>query len=53
MGRLFIAYLESGRIYVCTQCRTHIAECAEIASKVHDLPANSCRLFMADMERLI
>ncbi len=34
MGRLFIEYLEAGKIYVCTQCRTHIADCGDIISRV-------------------
>ena len=41
MGRLFIKYLESGRIYVCTQCRTHLAECNEIVSRVSNVKTNN------------
>ncbi len=34
MGQLYIEYLEASKIYVCTQCKTHLALCQERISRV-------------------
>jgi len=53
MGRLFIEYLDSDRIYICTQCRTHIADCAEIISRVFSQNSMKNRHFMDVTEKHI
>lgn len=40
MGRLFVVNLE-GRIYSCKHCRTHLALCEDVVSKVVLVPPSS------------
>ena len=35
MGRLFIRYLETDKVYLCIQCNIHLAECSLLVSRVN------------------
>eukprot|EP00826_Nyctotherus_ovalis_P026626 TRINITY_DN2078_c0_g3_i4.p1 TRINITY_DN2078_c0_g3~~TRINITY_DN2078_c0_g3_i4.p1 ORF type:complete len:101 (-),score=18.94 TRINITY_DN2078_c0_g3_i4:245-547(-) len=57
MGRLFVNYLDAKKIYVCTQCRTHLANCSDIISRTFQARHGRAYLmnnvyFIADGDRI-